>query len=327
GGMPIFIDQVFGYNGPLNLGGILVGTDKDLIAYGSVDLVIAEAYYQSYDALKTVPDSAKSGVGFHGALYKQFLQVNDAVYECDEGAMIQRMPFKPISLRLSPTAVIQQFPASKFAAIDIRNPYGITVLFDEAADEFVWYSTEIGHCSGLVAANNFDHQLKWTLLYLEHSRYGGGQYTALLKEDSTGTLYFTRFTAYDQLEFSQVDKQSSLYIADRMALDPNTGGFYFSVDKDVFTYEDGVAQRVHAFEDEITMLKFNRFVMLIEFVTGATVNKDRYQQYENHLLIATHNPAQPEDSGKLLLFDLERKSVSQQFDGFSKIIDVTYKER
>ncbi len=323
---PVFLDEVFSLKSELVSGGILVGTDRRVTAFSSDGFKRVYDYFQEYSALSNVPDSVKHSSTFRGSVYNQYLYVGGSCYQCYE-LDYQPGEFRLINRIQTEDGTFRTFRAAPHMAMNNKDLFDVVVLFNEDTDEFVWHGAQEDYCTPLPAANAFDHHLSWSLVYLEYTHIGGGQYVAVLQESVTGDFYYLRFTLYDLLEFSPVPPESGLYRTGHMALDPNTGRFYFGIGKTLFEYSTGGERKVTDFDNEITLLKFKQYLSLIEFMTGATVNKDRYQRYEGMLLVATYDSARPDDSGVFMLYDPIDNRLYQRFDGFAKIVDVTYKER
>lgn len=328
GSKPVFLEEVYGMHNELVSGGILMGTAQGITAFSSVDLTNVYDYFQQYAALSRVPDSARRSPRFWGTIYNQYLQLDGAFYECYESDY-QQGSFRRFTYIQAPDGSLQPFRAAPYMAMNLKEDrnVNVAVLFNEDRDEFVWYSEQDTYCTPLTAVNAFDHGSSWSLVYLAHTHASGGHYVAVLRETTTGDLYYLKFTPYALVEFTRVAPESGLYKTHDMTLNPKTGKLYFAIGKSLFAYSTSEEQKLTDFDGEITMLKFKQYLLLVEFMTGATVNKDRYQRYEEMLLVATYDETQPDDSGVLKLYDLSKNQLFQQFSGFAKIVDVTYKER
>lgn len=323
-GNPVFVECIFESMEGLSLGGILVGTDSALLAFSEDHLQRMHNYYERYWALAALSDGERLRPRFYGQMYDNHLLIGQTAFRKNfETSGV----FRPISVRETEGGEVARFPAGAYLGVDQRALFDVTVLFDEQADEFVWYNSESERCFALGTVNRFDRERRWSLSYLAHTRFGGGQYFAVMRDEENGAIHETRFTLYEQLHFTQVSPGSLLPGAECQALDPNAGRFYFSVGNTLYEYTGGGDRKVKEFDQRITMLKFEQYLMTGEYMTGSSVNKRRYHAYEALLMVATHDGARPAHSGRYMLYDPARDRISQEHTGFGRIVDVTYKER
>jgi|GEM_PF-4098683 len=326
-GKPNFVDFSFSMHDHLSLGSIVVGTESGIEVFTNDSLAFAFDLYGHHPPLNEIPSEQKKSARYYGMLYNHYLHLGRTIYQKSE--QLGASPdYFPISSRETANGAILPFQASPFLAIDLGRlvAWNIVVMFDEEALQFLWHSEALAAASPLPHVQLPNPDDDWRLAYMAYTRNGGGQYLAVLKNDSNNTASIVRFTLYELLDFLTLEPDSRLAHADHIVLDPNTGDLYFASDQMLYVYAGG-DHKLQEFDKEITMLKFNEFLLTQEFSVGSSVNKARYNTYEQHLLIATHDPDQPDDSGELHLYEPSQRRIDTSYTGFARIIDVTYKER
>ena len=319
---PIFIDEVFGTENELRLGGIVVGSNQEIMAFDPEDFW---QLFTFHPELADIPMADISSMVYQSSYLNQILYVNGMVYNCDErdGFYNNFIAINNVRTDLGGAS----FHAAPFVAFNYLSATSESILFNEDTDDFMWFNGTAYYSEPLVEANQFDHERPWELVFLDYTQHMGGVYFGILRDLKNGDLYWIRFTSNEMLGFNKVAEGSVLYQAERFALHPYNGNLYITVGKVLYEYTTTGEHQLRKFQDDITLLQYERFPLLADFSNGTTGNRDRYQGYAEKLIVATHKDADPNNSGKLILYDTENNRAFQQFAGFPKIIDVAYKER
>lgn len=317
---PVFITEAAGFSSELGLGGILVGTDQQVVGFAPGDFRQVVSFYPGFVSSSEL---ISPSMVFQTASLNHFLYADGTYYNLDErSGYAHGRYFEPIS-NLQTEEGLKPFHAAPFVALSSKGRDSETILFNEDNDEFVWHDGPVEFCMPLVAPNRFARDEPLELVFLDYTRDTGGHYVGILRGLDSRKLYWIKFTPYELLGFEQVADGSALYHADNIALNRLTGGLYVNVGKELFECTLSGDRKLTTLDDEITLLKYERFTLL----SVVAVNGNRYWQYEDMLVIATHNDANPNDSGTLMLYDTQNNQIFQQFKGFGKVVDVTYKEQ
>jgi hypothetical protein len=158
---------------------------------------------------------------------------------------------------------------------------------------------------------------------------------AILKNPTAGTFYLARIAFgragtptfalnyYAQITATDFDK------AEQFAVNPDYGYLMYSVGSKVYEYDLGL-KKSFLMKDyggkKITVLKFHHF-QSNNYITPVT----GYQKLSNKLIVATYDPAAPNTSGIVDLWNVPVLNAALttygSISGFAKIQSLTYRER
>lgn len=170
--------------------------------------------------------------------------------------------------------------------------------------------------------------MKMDLLYMERALTATNQFYAILKSKTTNEIKLLRFvhngTVFSPLEFEIVNQSSQLDQAEFYAVDPNFGYIIYTIGNKVFQYNPfskSYTQILDLGSRKISLLKFQKLVY--------NKNNTRYKEFAKKMMICTYDPANPNTSGKMDFYEIslsEMPKLSESYDGFGKIVDVSYRE-
>lgn len=246
--------------------------------------------------------------------------------------------------RLSGNASI--FKVSPFTAVSINYTSSPTILmYDVTNKRFVRNAggsavstSPLPYTAGVSAfdPNNVGMDLVW----MGHTFAYAGRAYAVLKDNTTNKYYLARmnnavsFSAYAMDEITTLPEIEK---ATQFAVDQQYGYLHYSVGGKLYQYDvDSKATKIMKDygSDVISLLKYNQgtavtYTTAVAPANAATYGK-RFIEVTTGLICATYNPANPNTSGKVEVFNVPQFNASftlfNTFDGFGKVADVTAAE-
>ncbi|SMC70585.1 PKD-like family protein [Pedobacter nyackensis] len=222
---------------------------------------------------------------------------------------------------------ISPYIAEKYRTI---TPY--LLMFDTEKRRFLVHS---GGNKGVIQpvstdVNVFDPaDLKKDLRYMGFVNSGTPQFYAILKEPQQDNFSLLRFvspsdTKLTPIAYEAIPNAIHLKDAEQITFDPNYGFIMYSIGSKVYQYDPFNKL------EKILLDMGNRKISLIKFQKLLQVqNLARYIDYSKKLMICTYDPAAPDNSGKMELYEISLTAAPklfQQYEGFGKIVDATYRE-
>jgi hypothetical protein len=170
--------------------------------------------------------------------------------------------------------------------------------------------------------------MRMDLLYLDCALTATKQFYALLKDPVSQNLKLYRFVPsnanFSPLAYDNVTNLNKIDQADAYAIDPTYGYLIYAVGSKIYQYDP--FNKVHSLLLDlpgrtISLLKYQRFIQ--------NRTSERYKGYASKLMVCTYDQAQPNTSGKMELYKIQLSgapSLDSSFEGFGKIVSVTYRE-
>lgn len=221
------------------------------------------------------------------------------------------------------------FKVAPFIAANQTSTSPRAILFNEDKKCFVVNISREAYCYDLTrpanSSNLFDFNIGMDLVYME-SNYSQVVY-AVLRDPSTGKYYLACFNVsgsqsyWGEITGTDIDK------AAHFAVSPEWGNLFYSVGGKVYAYNYSLAQSklmVDKGTSEITFLNFNYF-----FERTASAN---YRAWANWLNVGTYDPSKsPDKAGTLEMYSVPPVNgdlvKEKSYDGFGKIVSISYRER
>lgn len=187
------------------------------------------------------------------------------------------------------------------------------------------------------AINLFSYTTGKDLLFMQSTRRSGGLVCSVL-EDAEGnrSIYGINMGGSTPVQELFIDNVAATDFnkATQFAFDPRFPYLYYAVDNKVYCYNLATKtcsemQTGLAAGDKITKLKFNLFraVDYNEFVDKS----DEFLNKQYQLIVCTYDEAAGKNGGKVSFFNVDAAngalSAGEQYTGFAKIADITYRER
>lgn len=166
------------------------------------------------------------------------------------------------------------------------------------------------------------------LLFMDFTTALSGQFYALLKNEE-GKVFLTRFvannTVFNPLTFEEISASVPLMDAEFYALDPSQGYIMYNVGSKVYQYDPFTKSNKEMLDfgsRKISLLKYQEMVR--------SASNSRYMEYATKLIVCTYDEGEPTESGTMELYTVPSLNGAltsyQKFNGFGKIVDVTYRE-
>ncbi|HTN00100.1 MAG TPA: PKD-like family lipoprotein, partial [Pedobacter sp.] len=179
------------------------------------------------------------------------------------------------------------------------------------------------------ASPDFDPaNMKKDLLFMDCVLTTQKQFYALLQDPASKELSLLRFTAsggvFTLLSYETIANENGMDRANFYTVDPTYGYLVYASGNKVYSY--------NPFNKEHKLLSDmgNRQISLVKYQRITRLKTDvRLKEYGTSLMICTYNPAAIERSGKMEFFTMglnNSLTPKQSYDGFDKIVDVTYRE-
>lgn len=316
-----------------NVQGIILGTDQETYLinnnnygwdkYKNISIEIMRPTDIDFNIEKSYP----MGISLTGSPQQEnYLLGSDGAVSYEN--TIQSAMHGPAINRLSGGMI----PVSEYMATLDGSVFSYLIMYDTKDQRFLVHAkmNKTAYVPS-AAPQMFDPaDMGMELLYLSHTRAVSGQFYALFK-DSNGKVHLARFTAgpddsvFVPLAFEEVKQAPLLAQADFYSIDPTNGYLMYSVDSKVYQYDPfnrTNKQMLDFGSRKISLMKYERMVQ--------NLSNARYLRYSSQLMVCTYDENNPETSGKMELYtvpnlngDLE---LADSFDGFGKIVDVTYRE-
>lgn len=213
-----------------------------------------------------------------------------------------------------------------------RDPSAYLVMYDIEKRRFMTHRGSNGY-STIPVSNKpelFDpSDMKKDLLYIDAAASGQYQFTTLLKEPQGSNHYLLRFTAWANmftlLDYELIPASQELAKANLYAVDPTFGYLIYAVGSKVYSYNP--FNKTHALLKDLG----SRHISLMKYQhISRFITKDaRLISYGKSLMICSYDPDAVEGSGKMEFFDLSldnKLTAKEMYEGFDKIVDVSYRE-
>lgn len=199
------------------------------------------------------------------------------------------------------------------------------VLYDKDNKRFVRYSLS-GGTTSLTTGVFFNFNTGKDLVYMNTVRVSN-ETTAVLK-DGSGKRYLYRFSLASgqivQTYYAEMPA-TDIALAEQFAVSPVFGYIFYNAGAKVYQYDPSLKTTRLMLDlgaRKISVLRFHKFT--------TTFNKPDYESQQNRLIIASYDPALPEE-GRMTLYDVpsrnEQITFYKTYDGMGKIVDISYKER
>lgn len=223
------------------------------------------------------------------------------------------------------------FRAAPFVAYG-SNTYSVNaVVFDTDAKRFLKLGNKATRCSTIPDGSLFSYTTNKELLHLSNSAFNNADNFAIMR-DNDNQHYLYRFnignsnisqTYYDKIYSSEIQG------ATHFAVHPTLGYIFFAKEGAIYEYDMNLrmAKKMADYGNKkVTLLKFNTFTSTGKYY------KPAYKELDQQLIVGINAPSQSQDaSASLLLYEVPTINrdliLKNQYDGFPKIIDVTYRER
>ena len=339
-GKPLFvrfgIGSVFGYYN----GYLAVGTSEEAIAFGSDEFSRENELAGTSDLYEYLPTAGSvdfSRVFFDGSLNSMFIYVDGNLFVDSYGTSLPS--FRKIADFMDADGTLRPVRlSSRFAVSNRYSTEQTAVVYDEQAKEFLWMKAEDAYVNELYPGRLFDFKTGQELLYVGYTEREGGQYVALLQDTDGGDTYLARFSMYDQRYYEKINVPL-IDEAEQVALSTTTGELYYSVGSRLFVIDEAAKESRPVLDvggATISVIKFNSFVTTVRsyspfFPWLTTAGGARYKILQDQLVVCTYDPLAPDDSGIFRLFTVDPQAgalvETYRYEGFPKIVDVTYKER
>ena len=319
----------------MNLGGMIIGTTTGIDAYDG-DLFRHVGSFQDY--LPAGVEVNWGSTSYDGRLQTAILAGNGKAYIAGNGQMEYTPDFKTIDAVADINGVTSPIHVAPWIAVTKSFPYRQSmVIYDEIGKEFLWIGPQEGGPAHRFGEGRlFNFKTGKELLYLGYTEKEGGQFAAVLRDPGTGSVFLARFSLYDQFYYEQIDAPG-IGDAEHFAVRPGDGALFYAIGNKLFAIDDQAkaGREIMQFgANQISKIKFNSFIITVPTdisYVGTTSSEERYNRIQDQLIVCTFNPADPDHSGALHLFDIDAQQFTVQerlyYDGFPKIIDVAYKER
>ena len=310
--------------------GVYVSTDQRTDRVDPETFKWKNTFNIKYEMVSNVPDN------FHADFISGIIEENANSYMYANGnvyynfATYQLSYGTPINLLKGETAPFKTAPFVP-AARDPKSLNATAVLFDTAKKRFLKHSNHESNCNPMLKQDNafFDYNdVGMDLMYMDYSPFGGGDVFAVLK-DPAGKVYLTKFNMFSGIQnyFSEMTGPE-ITKAEKFAISPVYGYLFYSAGGRVYEYDTSLKTTKLMLDkgaEQISLMKFQPFRS-----TGSS--RPYYQSRRNQLLVASYNPALPAGkNGKMELYvvpglnaDL---SLGESYDGFGKIVSISYRER
>lgn len=306
---------------------IYIGTDQNTYSINN-----QARLWSNYRNLKTEV-MRPTGMNYHAeAIYGQGRQ--GLVYLLDnEGVLMLEnitasMLYGPTFNRLNNSGRLNISP---YVATLDGNSSPYAVLYDTTNKRFLVHNGNNKVCfvpgssdAALVNPANMGQNL----LFMEYVLTSTKQFYALLQQPETKKLKMYRFVAssatFTPLAYDDVANTHRMDEADFYTTDPVYGFVIYSVGSKVYLYDpfNKVYKTVLDVGNRtISLLKYQRLLN--------NKSSSRYISYANQLMLCTYDPSEPDKSGKMEFYEIDLQgnaSLSTSFDGFGKIVSVTYRE-
>lgn len=221
------------------------------------------------------------------------------------------------------------FKVSPHMAISANSFDPVAVLFNEDKKGFVRNVARNASSIDMTVPTNstplFDFHIGMDLIHLE-CPYSGYFY-AILHDATDDKYYLARFlesgaqSYWDEITGEDIDK------ATHFAVSPELGYLFYSVGGKVYEYDSSLRSSklmIDKGSHEITLLKFQPF-----FNRTAASRSETYRVWANWLHVASHEPAN--NAGTLEMYSVPLLNADlvkeKNYDGFGKIVSLTYRER
>ncbi len=223
------------------------------------------------------------------------------------------------------------FKAAPFVAYG-SNTYAVNaVVYDTEAKRFLKLPHKAARCVTIPDGALFSFTTNKELLHMSNSAFNNADNFAIMK-DNNDQYYLYRFNiGSSNITQTYFDKIYSTEIqnATHFAVHPTLGYIFFATDGKLYEYDMNlrIAKKMADYGDKkITMLKFNSFTSLAKY------SKPIYKELEQQLIVGVNDPSKnQESSASLMLYEVPTINrdllLKNKYDGFPKIIDITYRER
>lgn len=238
------------------------------------------------------------------------------------------------------------FKVSPFTAVSLNYTSNPTILmYDITNKRFVRNTSgnavstsPLAYTAGVSAfdPNNVGMDLIWMG---QTFAYAGRAY-AVLKDSGTNKYYLARMnnaSAFSAYAMDEITALPEIANATQFAVDQQYGYLHYSVGGKLYQYDvDSKNTKIMKDygSDVISLLKYNQGTA-VSYTTavapaGAATFGKRFIAVTTGLICATYNPANPNTSGKVEIFNVPQFNANftlyNTFDGFGKVADVTAAE-
>nr|WP_162988712.1 PKD-like family lipoprotein [Pedobacter schmidteae] len=166
------------------------------------------------------------------------------------------------------------------------------------------------------------------LLYMEASNALSGQTFAIFKNND-GKIFLARIvcsaSSFNPVAFDEITTAPEMSGASQFAVDPAEGYIMYLVGSKVYRFnpfDKSNSMVVDLGSRKVSLMKYQKMVY--------NPSNVRYAEYAKKLIICTYDEANPTASGKMELFNVPNLNGAvtpyKTFDGFGKIVAVSYRE-
>lgn len=222
---------------------------------------------------------------------------------------------------------ISPYIAEKYKTI---NPY--LLMFDTEMRRLL---VHFGSNKGVIQPKSTDPtvfdpaDIKKDLRYMGFVNSSTPQFYAIFKDQGQNNLHLLRFvspnnTDLTPISYEPVPNTVQLNDAEQIDLDPNYGFIMYSIGSKVYQYDPFTKTEKMLLDlgpRKVSLIKFQKLVQVQKLA--------RYVDYSKKLIVCSYDPATPDNSGKMELYELSlagTPTLYQQYEGFGKIVDVSYRE-
>ncbi|SFG92077.1 PKD-like family lipoprotein [Pedobacter insulae] len=220
------------------------------------------------------------------------------------------------------------FEVAPFIASDATTFVGNTIFYDKTNKRFVKHSANASTCTTLpeptADQKKFSFSTGMDLLFMTWAPFNGGEVFSILKDPNTTKKYLARFnsssniqTYYDEIIGTDIAN------AEFFAVSPDLGYIFYNVGSKVYEYDmvyKTSKLMLNLESKKISYFKFHPFKRPSKYLGS------------NKLMIGTYDPALPSGSdGSLSIYTVPPVNgnlvLDENYSGFGKIKDLTYRER
>lgn len=213
------------------------------------------------------------------------------------------------------------FSANKHIA---TNGSSRAVLYDDDNKRFVRHINNEATSTIMPDGTLFDFNTGKDLVYMEYSRYNGGEVFAILKDPADGKHWLARFTFGSSISQVYYEEMTATDIAgaSNFGVSAEFGYIMYNVGSKVYSYDFNLKASKLMLDygaRKISHLKFHNFLA------------SKYAALRNQLIVCSYEDGNETDSGKMELFtvmpvqgDFE---LASEYTGLGKIVSLSYRER
>lgn len=284
-----------------------------------LDLEVMRPLPEDYHAKKVLPT---------GSSALTYLHDSEGVIGVEN--LTQALMYGPTLNRLNTGGMIEVSP---HLAVHYRINSNYIVMFDPAARRFLVHSgtSQVSFVPSSSDTDIFNPaDVGKDLRYFEFTPSLNGHYFAVLKDTNSDKHYVLRFarastSVFTPLSYEEITDAPDIAQATSFAVDPVSAYLFYQSGSKVYQH-DPFSKTTKLVLDlgtrNISLMKYYR--------TARYHTTPRYMEYASKLLVCSYEDINPSTSGKMELYNVpsgnQNLTLYQSFDGFGKIVDVSYRE-